>query len=486
MISKTINSTITTIINPFDGLLSRYFVTLDPVLNSYYEVASPITLTGDFEIEVEFSTTMTSYGMIIGKTANSRYLAVSPSGVIRLQLNTSINGTTNVRDGKLHTCKLIRTSGVVQIFIDGVLNGSLNDTGVIIFDRVGRWDQDSFYFNGIIANAKFTDKSGASDVVTTFKLDNSPAAANYIYGTELLDNNTFTNGTTDWYSPRGSSSLSIINNKLVSIADSTNTFGVAQQIDNLIVGNAYKVKATVSLSQVNSSIAFRVATTSDMNGQILDLISTGTANIDNTFISTATTMYVGAIVGSPQPIIGDTITIDAGITVKEITNYTEANAASNTESSIEGNNSVDYINIPQSAREVYTLDIDTWTGGENVTNGDFATASDWNILGTISNGRANIINQARFLSQNAGLRAGKSYNVYFEYTETSASELRVNTTAVNGAQEELLTNISGTGSGIITGVVIAEGPYIAIEASSALFTGSIDNVSVKEVVEVSS
>ena len=47
----------------------------------------------------------------------------------------------------------------------------------------------------------------------------------------------------DWYSPRSNSSLSIINNKLVSIADSTNTFGAAQQIDNLIVGNVYKMKA---------------------------------------------------------------------------------------------------------------------------------------------------------------------------------------------------------------------------------------------------
>ena len=39
---------------------------------------------------------------------------------------------------------------------------------------------------------KLKDKSGASDVVTTFKLDNSPAAGNYTYSTEILNNNTFT------------------------------------------------------------------------------------------------------------------------------------------------------------------------------------------------------------------------------------------------------------------------------------------------------
>lgn len=176
----------------FRKLVKKYFVKLDPVLNSYYEIVAPITFAGDFEIEVEFSTTMTSYGMIIGKNGNSRYLGVNPSGVIRLQLSTSINGTTNVRDGKLHTCKVIRTSGVVQIFIDGVLNGSLNDTNVIIFDIFGRWYEHSHHFDGIIANVKFTDQSGASDVVTTFKLDNGLAAGNYTYSTEILNNNTFT------------------------------------------------------------------------------------------------------------------------------------------------------------------------------------------------------------------------------------------------------------------------------------------------------
>mgnify|MGYP003664571099 FL=1 len=36
-------------------------------------------------------------------------------------------------------------------------------------------------------------------------------------------------------------------------------------------------------------------------------------------------------------------------------------ATANTESSIEGNNSVTYTNIPQSARDLYTLDGTTWT-----------------------------------------------------------------------------------------------------------------------------
>jgi hypothetical protein len=186
---------ITTIINPFDGLLSRYFVKLDPVLNSYYEIAQPITFAGDFEIEFEFSSTDNSgHQMIISGVSNTEYIALISSGLLELRLpDFVIYTTTVVNDGKLHLIKVTRVGTTVNIIVDGVLEGTLTqDTNIEISSYIGKWWSSMHKFNGIIANAKFTDKSGASDVVTTFKLDNSPAANNYTYSTEILDNNTFT------------------------------------------------------------------------------------------------------------------------------------------------------------------------------------------------------------------------------------------------------------------------------------------------------
>ena len=121
-------------------------------------------------------------------------------------------------------------------------------------------------------------------------------------------------------------------------------------------------------------------------------------------------------------------------------------------------------------------------GSELVTNGGFDTDSDWTKSGVvISGGIASVTNGFRFLVQDAGLQTGKVYYISFDYTETSSNSLRVNTTGTNGAQQALLTSVSGTGSGTIQGAVVAEGPYIALEASQAAFTGTIDNVSVKEV-----
>ena len=192
-ISKMVRSMITTIINPFDGLFSRYFVTLDPVLNSHYEMAAPITFAGDFEIEVEFSTkiVINYYQILFGDNNSNDNINSGPTGNIRIRLgDTLYEGSILVGDGKLHKVNLTRNSGSVSLFVDGVLDLSFSSSANLNITDIGTWS--NFCFDGIIANAKFTDKSGASDVVTTFKLDNSPAANNYTYSTEILDNNTFT------------------------------------------------------------------------------------------------------------------------------------------------------------------------------------------------------------------------------------------------------------------------------------------------------
>ena len=192
-IRKMVRSMITTIINPFDGLLSRYFVTLDPVLNSHYEMAQPITFTGDFEIEVEFSITDgLSYDMLFSGSTNNPYITVKNNKFIYAFGSGEVVGSIAVTDGKLNRAKLIRDGATVSLYINGVLDGASTSSVSLTFVNIGKWYDGRYPFEGIIANAKFTDKSGASDVVTTFKLDNSPAAANYTYSTEILDNNTFT------------------------------------------------------------------------------------------------------------------------------------------------------------------------------------------------------------------------------------------------------------------------------------------------------
>jgi len=182
----------------FRKLVKKYFVKLDPVLNSYYEMAAPITFSGDFEIEVEFSTTNTNNQILLGDNHTTSMYFNIDSNTINVHMGGAYErafafSPVTLHDGKLHKVKYKLTGASLEVFLDGTSLGSqtvTTYTGANNF-RIGNSNSANYPFDGIIANAKFTDKSGASDVVTTFKLDNSPAN-NYTYSTEILNNNTFT------------------------------------------------------------------------------------------------------------------------------------------------------------------------------------------------------------------------------------------------------------------------------------------------------
>jgi len=197
MVSKMVRSMITTVINPFDGLISRYFVTLDPVLNSYYEMAQPITFAGDFEVEVEFKLdSLTGEFNLFGSSSSDNWFRIdATNGGFDWKIGASFksNDGSYVFDNKLHKGIFRRIGSLAEVEIDGslIISTVINQGAFEVSYISARQNLSSNFFDGIIANAKFTDKSGASDVVTTFKLNNSPAAENYTYSTELLDNNTF-------------------------------------------------------------------------------------------------------------------------------------------------------------------------------------------------------------------------------------------------------------------------------------------------------
>ena len=183
--------------------ITRTFINLDPIANAYYEVAAPITFAGDFEIEVDFSwndfttnsedcliSSSTGTSMIVVKGTNN----TTPNVVLIRGESVSdvvlYNGLTG--DNKLQKLKVQYNAPNLTIIINGLSTTQTRSSFPVTFDQIGvRGNNLIYFFDGIIANAKFTDKSGASDVVTTFRLDNSPAAANYIYGGELVANNTF-------------------------------------------------------------------------------------------------------------------------------------------------------------------------------------------------------------------------------------------------------------------------------------------------------
>jgi hypothetical protein len=126
----------------------------------------------------------------------------------------------------------------------------------------------------------------------------------------------------------------------------------------------------------------------------------------------------------------------------------------------------------------------TALGSEKIVNGDFASGANWSATGgwTISGGQAVATGAGDRLLQSGILTVGRTYT--FKLTMTGSA----------GVAFRIRNNIGGANvySGSIglpqlkTGTFVADGPDFMIEASDALFTGTVDNVSVKEVISIAS
>ena len=119
-------------------------------------------------------------------------------------------------------------------------------------------------------------------------------------------------------------------------------------------------------------------------------------------------------------------------------------------------------------------------GNELVTNGDFATDSDWNkgTGTTISGGNANFVNaNGVSLYQNIGTQSG-FVKITFNVTDYTSGTLNVYS---GGNQSVGTINVSANALGTYTAYINRSGGNVnIIFGSSDSFTGSIDNVSVKE------
>ena len=262
----------------------------------------------------------------------------------------------------------------------------------------------------------------------------------------------------DWYSPRGNSSLSIINNKLVSIAGSTAVFGAGQQVDNLIVGNVYKMKARSTCNNAAATMFLTASASTVLTPSVIFTQGTSTVLIDSLFTATATTMYFGVVVNGHAA--NDTVTIDAGITVKEITNYTEANAASE---------------IEYSQENVF--------GSEEVVNGDFATnlsgwtvysqTAVWSVDGIVIDGSSGTAQVSQLLS----LQANSTYEVSMTNVSKTRARILLGTQWWNNDvydssnfTEDLKFYVTPTVSSV----------WIQLNIPSGVIA-TLDNVSVKEI-----
>jgi hypothetical protein len=125
-------------------------------------------------------------------------------------------------------------------------------------------------------------------------------------------------------------------------------------------------------------------------------------------------------------------------------------------------------------------------GSEEVTNGDFATDSDWSKATgvTISGGNA-IFNNST--ANNNGIYQGTVFqaNTQYKITAEVSNYSSGNVTAWSGGSQNSASNESFTGNGIKTWIIStgASNGYFILSSATTNGNFNIDNISVKEVTK---
>ncbi len=318
MITPMIRPMITSMIRALG--LSRYFISLDPVANSYYEISSPIDLTGDFDITAEFSSTATtSDNLVLGSSATSNtVINLRTTSSLRVRDNTgaAIDSANGVwPSGKLNTLKVTRISNNLIALINGVevINGTLS--GNFTFDLIGNY-QPGVFFDGIISNVIINDITGGE--VTTFRLNQATAnyelSAENVFGSEEVANGDFSDGTTGWTA--NSSTLSVASSEMEVMSDGGAGSG-ARQVITTVVGQLYKIEFTLRRGTTPNGNQVRIGTSAGASNRYFSGNMTSSTSMVGFFTATGTTTYYA--MGYGETGSGQT-SYWSGVTIRSVTN----------------------------------------------------------------------------------------------------------------------------------------------------------------------
>ena len=282
--------------------------------SQYGTIDTPITFTGDFEVDVEFSTTVAANTNIAvfgrSDTTTDFGKLQSTAGELVFQTddgNSKVAYTAHL-DGKIHKAIYYRVGNVIGIKIDGDIK-TFSDLGVASTVTIGLIgalfvavvDQ---IFEGQILSVKFTDQSGAQDVITNYVFDSGSDLYQLPRG-EGLEDNKIIGGTFDtdadiipWASGGKAADSSRVNNRLRVINTGVD-YGSRVYTITTEIGKPYILKGDFIYDGSNGWL-IKADDAAYATGREDAISSSPSSVIDGTliFTATATTTYIHCVVGA--------------------------------------------------------------------------------------------------------------------------------------------------------------------------------------------
>ena len=292
------------------------------------------------------------------------------------------------------------------------------------------------------------------------------------FGGDLAVDGDFADGSTAWTLNPG---WSIGGNSARYDGNALGT-SIAQNISGVTGGNRYTVTFEVTQNTGDQNNTVSLGSTTLTNSTHLPLgcnTFTGVAGF-----GTALNIYGN----SGEILIIRNLTVKQELTGIADLDFTRASAATrvdplgfiNYAGVLPGVEQVTNGNFQQIGPEEVSNGDFSQEGPELVTNGDFATDSGWikGIGWSIAGGKAKGRSTTSNLQQLGILQSGKTYKLTFTISDYVSGSLRPNIGTVNGTLQ--------SSNGTFTEYITSLGSHFYFDGVSA-FTGSIDNVSIKEI-----
>ena len=423
------------------------------------------------------------------KPCKLQFDIVVNTGSFRILLGSSGTSTTVTESG---TYTLYETSGNFGTLTlqarDGGFDGSIDNVSV---KEVG---QDWNLGSGITISenqANFTGNANSfltqSGVVTlnktykaTFTVSNYVSGAIDInLGGSTRQGNISANGTYTFYIPVPSGNILYFQEDFSNgFTGSISNISVKEVGQDWTLGTGWSIgddKASCDGSQSSQSNLYQAG--------IVPINNTYKVTFDIVVTSGSVYLSIGGSNAQPTVSSSGTYTFTSKATTGDSNLYFSTNSTFiGSVTNISLKEITDDTDLPRINYEGFSYQDSL--GSELVVNGDFATDSNWNkeTGWTISGGTANYSGGTnnRNIRQAIGITNGKKYKVQYEVKAITSGEVACRFGGMSGINEITATT-KGTYVGYITANSSANGELL-IEDNNNNFIGSIDNVSVKEVL----
>jgi hypothetical protein len=339
--------------------ITKVLIDLSPTSNGFYSIGTDVVLTTAYTLGISaiLPTDSTTYALFGRSSSATDYLKLLSTGFLSLDVDGTVVTSTvaATKDSEFrHYSVTLDGNDFIFKEKDTVISTVTNATAAgktLTINLIGNSNGANFY-PGVLSDPQIgPQKFNLNELTKNYELP-----VDNVFGSEEITNNDYSNGTTDWYSTRNNSILTVNGGKLRSTTLVGATIGQAQELTGLTIGQAYLLKnATVTASLATETVSIRVAPSAALNETTNEATGTGTVTFDAIFFATATTMYVGTVCANIDA--GGFVELDANITARSVTK------------SLAYNN----IGFGDDVRGTYSLIDGAYFGSEKVINGDFAT-----------------------------------------------------------------------------------------------------------------